>query len=111
MMKKLLVLILLTTCLPSFADEIITLKGSEEGKIVSILGNFVEIETKEGIKKIVRYSNEDLMSDMVKVGFFREKNFSGQIYYSDDRFLEIKTPTGKLRIKRNQIRDIILFQG
>ncbi len=96
---------------PVFADSIIFPNGNVLiGKIRYILSGIIEIKTKDGTKKITREVGINQARDIIETGFFHKKKFSGEVYFLDDDFVEMKTLSGNLKIRRLWLRNVILSQ-
>ena len=107
----LLFTLLLSATLPAKADTIVTSSGTVlKGKILYVLDIFVEISTRDGNKKIYRKSLNGTYTDIVDVGFFSRRKIVGVIKFADDKYIDMMTPEGKLRLNRLKVRDIILLQ-
>ena len=81
-----------------------------KGKINYVLSGLIEVKTKDGIKKVSRESQKNQIRDIVEIGFLKKKKISGEVYYLDNDELEIATPSGKIKINRFWVRDILLSQ-
>lgn len=101
-------ILIISTIQISRADSIVLQNETLKGKINYILGNLVEISTKDGVKKIPRTVEEIKIRDIIKVGFIKKKIITGKIFYADDDTIEMLTSSGTLKLHRFFVRDIIL---
>lgn len=95
----------------ALADSVMLDNGKiVDGKINHILSNCVEIKTDDGIKTIVRNitASNIKVVDNVRAGIFKQKTYYGEIYYKDDKTLEIFTAEGTLKLKKYKVRNINL---
>ncbi|MDD3150382.1 MAG: hypothetical protein PHV68_06070 [Candidatus Gastranaerophilales bacterium] len=94
-----------------FADSIVFENGNIlNGKINFILSGAVEIKTENGIRSVIREIPSGKALDLVEIGFFKRKKIFGEVYYLDDKKIELKTDTGLLTISRYKVREITLAQ-
>ena len=93
-------------------DDLIILDSGEkiEGHIESITDGLIKINIKGGKKTIVREINIYSPRDIVEIGIISTKRNAGHINYLGTNYMEMKTSSGKLHVKRAKIRKIIISQ-
>lgn len=93
-------------------NDLIILDSGEkvEGHIDSIIDGVIKINIKGGQKTIIREINIYSPRDIVETGIIRSKHTAGHINYLGNNYMEMKTSSGKLNVKRTLVRKIIISQ-
>jgi hypothetical protein len=92
-------------------DAIIFPSGEKlEGHIDTVIEGVININTWQGEKIIVREMNIYSARDVVEIGIFKYKRYSGSVKYFGNDYLEMDTSTGKFKTNRALVRKITLSQ-
>lgn len=91
-------------------DDLIILESGEKikGKIQSISGGVIKINTDKGEKTVVREVNIYSPRDIVETGIIRSKRHAGYVKHLGFDSLKIETSSGLYEVKRNLVRKIII---
>lgn len=94
----------------AFADSVVTEHGTVKGKIVHVLDGLIEVKTPAGSQYIQRGSTLERALDIIEVGFIKKRTLTGYIMYLDDNSAEIETPTGRVKLYRYNVRNVVLSE-
>lgn len=107
-MKKFFLAVVLVMSFASvgICDTVNTKQINTNGKINYILRGLIEMKTPDGEKKIWRNISSNSSRDIVTFGFFHPQRISGEVFFVDEKTVEVRTHNGDVRIPRWKIRDI-----
>lgn len=114
-MKKFIIIISLIIATCSFLqpaqaskDTVNMINGTViVGKIARITGELININTKEGFRKLSRVQVLN-NRDFIEVGLVKPKIIAGKVFYTDLWKVELKTPEGIIKVPRWRIKKIVL---
>lgn len=112
-MKKIFLSFLPVILVLSFAgvgicDTVNVKQTTTSGKISYIVSGLIEIKTIQGEKKIWRSTAPNSSRDIVTFGFLNPQRISGEVFFFDEKSLDIKTHNGEVKIPRWKIRDVAI---
>lgn len=92
--------------------DLLILNNGEEIKcqVQSVTGGVIKATTKDGERTVVRELNLDAARDMIEAGVIKTTRYSGRLTYLDSEYLELKTSSGTMRIKKSLLRKVIISQ-
>ena len=92
--------------------DLLILNNGEEIKcqVQAIADGMIKVTTNDGERTVVREISVDAARDMVEAGIIKTTRYSGKLTYFDNEYLELKTSSGTMKIKKGLLRKIIISQ-
>jgi len=93
-------------------NDLLIFDNGEEIKcqVQSVTGGIIQITTKNGEITVVREINLNAARDIVESGIIKTTRYSGRLTNFDNQYLELRTSSGIVKIKKSMVRKIVISQ-